>query len=138
MRIFGEILVCLETDFLVALIRKDDKALSKLRELVEKGERISTTPINCAELFKGAYMSENVEENLKKVRGIINRLDLLDFNLNASEIYGRIALELKKDGEPIGEMDALIASIALSHNERIITRNFKNFARIRGLEVESW
>ncbi|WP_290598267.1 MULTISPECIES: type II toxin-antitoxin system VapC family toxin [unclassified Archaeoglobus] len=131
-------MVCLETDFLVALIRKDSNAVEKLRKLVESGERLATTPINAAELFKGAYRSKNLDENLKKVRGILNRLDLLDFNINASDIYGQIISELEKKGEPIGEMDTLIASIALAHNERIVTRNVKHFSRIKGLEIESW
>ena len=131
-------MVCLETDFLVALMRKDKDAMAKLRKLVESGERLATTPINAAELFKGAYKSRNVDENLKKVRGILSRLDLLDFNLTASEIYGQISSELETRGEPIGEMDALIASIALAHNERIVTRNVKHFGRVKGLEVESW
>lgn len=131
-------MVCLETDFLVALIRKDKDAIAKLRKLVESGERLATTPINAAELFKGAYRSKNIDENLRKVRGILSRLDLLDFNLAASDIYGQIASELERRGEPIGEMDALIVSIALAHNERIVTRNVKHFSRVKGLEVESW
>ncbi len=131
-------MVCLETDFLIALIRKDRDAIAKLRKLVESGERLTTTPINAAELFKGAYLSKNLDENLRRVRGILGRLHLLDFNLAASDIYGQITSQLWKKGEPIGEMDALIASIALAHNERVLTRNVKHFSRVRGLEVESW
>ncbi len=131
-------MVCLETDFLVALIRKDSSAIAKLRKLVENGEKLATTPINAAELFKGAYRSKNMDENLRRVRGILSRLDLLEFNLAASDIYGQITSELERKGEPIGEMDALIASIALAHNERVVTRNVKHFSRVRGLEVESW
>jgi tRNA(fMet)-specific endonuclease VapC len=131
-------MVCLETDFLIALIRKDPNAVAKLRKLVESGERLATTPINAAELFKGAYRSKNVDENLKKVRGILSRLDLLDFNLTASDIYGQITSELERRVESIGEVNTLIASIALAHNERIVTRNVKYFSRVKGLEVESW
>jgi predicted nucleic acid-binding protein len=72
-------MVCLETDFLIALIRKDKYALKKLRNLLAEGERITTTPINASELFKGAYLSERVDENLKAVSGILDRLKLLDF-----------------------------------------------------------
>ena len=131
-------MVCLETDFLVALIRKDPNAIEKLKKLVENGERLTTTPINAAELFKGAYRSKNVDDSLRKVRGILSKLDLLDFNLTASDIYGQITSELERRGEKIGEMDALIASIALAHNERVVTRNVKHFSRVRGLEIESW
>jgi len=131
-------MVCLETDFLVALMRKDQEAVAKLRELAAKGERLATTPINAAELFKGAYRSKSVDENLRKVRGILGRLDILELNLVASEIYGRMTADLESKGEAIGEIDALIASVALAHNERIVTRNVRHFGRVRGLEIEEW
>ncbi len=131
-------MVCLETDFLIALMRKDRDAVSKLKELVEKGERLSTTPINASELFKGAYRSKNIDENLRRVRGLLSRLDLLEFNLTSTEIYGQISSELEEKGVQIGEMDTLIASIALAHNERILTRNTRHFSRVKGLEVENW
>jgi tRNA(fMet)-specific endonuclease VapC len=131
-------MVFLETDFLVGVIRKDQRAIAKLRKLVERGERLTTTPINAAELFKGAYISKHIDENLKKVRGLLSRLDLLEFNITASDIYGQITSELERKGELVGEMDALIASIALAHNERIVTKNVKHFGRIKGLEIEEW
>ena len=87
----------LETDFLVAFIRKEERAIEKLKKLVESGERL-TTSINASELFKGAYMSKNVEENLKKVGGVLSRLDILDFNLAASDVYGKISSELERKG----------------------------------------
>ncbi len=131
-------MVCLETDFLIGIIRKNPDAITKLKELVENGENLTTTPINAAELFKGAYSSGKIDENLKMVKGILSRLGLLEFNLTASETYGQITVELESKGEQIGVMDALIASIALAHNERILTRNHKHFSRVRGLEVETW
>lgn len=124
-------MVCLETDFLILLIRK-------LEELVEMGKRIATTPINAAELFKGAFLSKKPEMNLKFVRGLLGEMKILEFNLNASEIFGGLFSKLKKDGEIIDDMDLLIASICLSHNERILTKNIKHYSRIEGLNVESW
>jgi predicted nucleic acid-binding protein len=106
-------MVCLETDFLIALIRKDKYALKKLRNLLAEGERITTTPINASELFKGAYLSERVDENLKAVSGILDRLKLLDFTFRAAKHYGEIYSELKEKGELIGDMDILVASITL-------------------------
>ena len=131
-------MVCLETDFLIALIRKDKEALKKLGTLLAEDERITTTPINASELFKGAYLSERIDDNLKAVRGILNKLELLDFTLEAAAYYGEIYSELKERGELIGDIDILVASIALANNEKLITRNIKHYNRIRGLEIESW
>lgn len=131
-------MACLETDFLIAVMRKDERAMQKLEEIVERGENLATTPINASELFKGVYLSENNNENLKKVRGILSRMDLLSFNLVACDIYGKTHSQLKIRGESVGEFDTLIASIALSHNERVVTRNIKHLNRVEGLEVEEW
>ncbi|MFW6128549.1 MAG: type II toxin-antitoxin system VapC family toxin [Halobacteriota archaeon] len=131
-------MVCLETDFLIAVMRKDEKAMQKLKEMVDRGENLATTPINASELFKGVYLFENINENLKKVRGILGRMDLLSFNLVACDIYGRTYSQLRTTGEPTGEFDTLIASIALSHNERVVTRNTQHFSRVEGLEIEEW
>ena len=131
-------MACLETDFLIALIRKDKDALKKLRNLIEKGEKITTTPINASELFKGACLSGRVDENLIAVKGILSRLELLEFNITAAEYYGKIYSELKERGALIGDMDILIASIAFASNEKLITKNIKHYNRIRGLEMGSW
>lgn len=98
-------MVCLETDFLIALMRKDKDALKKRGNLIAEGEKITTTPINASEPFKGAYLSEKVDENLIAVRGILDRLELLNFNFRATEFYGEIYSELKERGELIGDMD---------------------------------
>jgi len=94
--------------------------------------------INASELFKGAYLSERIDDSFKAVRGILDRLKLLDFTFRAAEYYGEIYSELKERGELIGDMDILVASIALASNEKLITKNIKHFSRIRGLEIEIW
>ena len=46
--------------------------------------------------------------------------------------------ELKERGELIGDLDILVASIALANNEKLITRNIKHYNQIMELEIESW
>ena len=56
-------MACLETDILIALIRKDKDALKKLRNLLAEGERITTTPINASELFGRALAKQKVSKH---------------------------------------------------------------------------
>jgi len=58
-------MVCLDTTFLADLIRKNPDANKKLSQLVKEDNNLSTTIINSAELFYGAYKSNNV---IKKKR----------------------------------------------------------------------
>jgi len=131
-------MACLETDFLIALIRKDKCALEKLKNLLDVGERITTTPLNAAELFKGAYLSEKVAENLITIKGILNRLELLNFSYKAAEYYGKIFADLKERGLLIGDVDILVASIVLASDEQLLTRNIKHYERVTGLKLLEW
>lgn len=56
-------MVCLDTDFIVALLRGDKEAEEKSVLLDNRGIRKTTTPINAFELFIGAYLSTKNTEN---------------------------------------------------------------------------
>ncbi|MDW8033801.1 MAG: type II toxin-antitoxin system VapC family toxin [Nitrososphaerota archaeon] len=131
-------MVCLDTSFIIALIRRDPRAEKKLEEYVDRGLRLSTTPITACELFKGAYRSKKKDVEVVKVREILSRLDILDFSIDACEKYGKLVNDLERAGTPISDLDAIIASLALTHNESLVTSDRENFERISGLIIESW
>ena len=56
----------------------------------------------------------------------------------AAETYGRLRSELESAGTPIGPLDTLIASHALSIGVTLITNNEREFRRVPGLNVENW
>jgi predicted CopG family antitoxin len=43
-----------------------------------------------------------------------------------------------KKGNDIGDFNLLIASIALTHGEPLLTKNAKHFSRVPGLAVETY
>ncbi|MGB9718860.1 MAG: type II toxin-antitoxin system VapC family toxin [Thermoproteota archaeon] len=131
-------MVCLDTSFIIALIRRDPRAERKLEEYVSTGVRLSTTPITACELFKGAYRSKKRDAEVRKVREILTRIDMLDFSMDSCERYGKLANDLESAGTPIGDLDAIIASLALTHNEHVVTADKDHFERVSGLIVESW
>jgi len=130
-------MVCFDTTFLVALVRRDPKAEKKLEEYIASETKMSTTPITACELFKGAYRSRRIE-NIAKARKTLAYLDILDFSVEACEIYGKLASELQLKGVPIGDPDTMIASIALAHGEPLLTADREHFERVPGLIVETW
>jgi len=44
----------------------------------------------------------------------------------------------ERSGEGIGPLDTLIAATALSRNATLVTRNLREFGRVRGLKVVDW
>jgi len=131
-------MVCLDTSVLIALLRNEGDAMNKLRVEAAKGTRISTTPINLCELYAGAYASRNRAKELKKVRGLQDSMNILEFHAEACRSYGELANNPELREKPVGDFDLIIASIAISHNEPLATRNIEHFQRIRELIVELW
>ncbi|MDL5501959.1 MAG: type II toxin-antitoxin system VapC family toxin [Candidatus Methanoperedens sp.] len=131
-------MTCLDTDFIIDLLRRKPAAESKLEELTADGDKLTTTPLNASELYKGAYNSSRPIEEAKKVRHLLDTLDILEFSTAASETFGKLSIELQGKGNNIGDFDLLIASIALTHGEPLLTKNAKHFSKVSGLAVEGY
>jgi len=73
-----------------------------------------------------------------KTLELLRSISLLPFDLESCAEAGRIAAELRRQGESIDARDVMIAGITRRHNETLVTRNDRHFARIAGLKVEAW
>ena len=127
-------MVCLDTDFLVAYLRGNPAAKDKLEELDRRQELLHTTIINAFEVYKGAYKSNRVSNELAKVEKLLDAFIILTLDRDSAKTAG----VLNSRSNPIGESDLLIASIAVSSRQTLITRNKKHFEKITGLKIESW
>jgi tRNA(fMet)-specific endonuclease VapC len=119
---------------MIALLKGSSDTVDKVSELVKKGEPIATTIITAYELLKGAYISSRREENLSDVRAALSNIQVLDLSPEACEEAANIHCELKKSGKLISEFDVLIASIAKTNNEAILTID-QHFRSVKGLEL---
>ncbi|MEH2073967.1 MAG: type II toxin-antitoxin system VapC family toxin [Nostoc sp.] len=61
-------------------------------------------------------------------------IKLLEFNTKACNVYG----ELVKQKIRVGTQDLRIAAITLSVNGILVTRNRKDFEKVRNLRLEDW
>ena len=127
----------LDTDFLIALIRKESNAIKKLEELTHSSEGAFITHINIWELYKGAYLSPHPARNTRICDELLSFFSLLPFTQDVNHKFGQLNAELTRKGTPIGVMDTLIASIALEYKQVLITRNTKHF-KLTGVSLASW
>jgi tRNA(fMet)-specific endonuclease VapC len=72
------------------------------------------------------------------VEAYLERLAILDWTNEVSVHYARIRSQLERSGKPIGNMDVLIASHAVSQGMTLVTNNLKHFSSVPGLKVEVW
>jgi predicted nucleic acid-binding protein len=127
----------LDSSFLVDLVRGDERALKALAWFENEYHDLSTTVINLLELFRGVYLSERKEENMKEVMEIARGLDLLGIGWETFQIYGTLSATLRTSGVAVDEFDVVIAALAFQADGRIVTRD-QHFRQIPGLEVISY
>lgn len=60
------------------------------------------------------------------------------FDLDAAIEFGKIQSELRQIGKPTGEIDVLIAAVARSRQDIIVTNNIRDFENIPNLTLENW
>lgn len=129
-------MVCIDTNFLVALERRDKDALEKMQELEDNHDVVYTTAVTVAECYRGAYGSKDRTRALNDIKGLLDRFAILHLDYESGKIWGELAQSLKSN--TIGDRDLFIASIAVSNKQVLITKNRKHFERVSGLLVEGW
>ncbi|MBI4362689.1 MAG: type II toxin-antitoxin system VapC family toxin [Euryarchaeota archaeon] len=132
-------MVCLDSSFLVDISRGEPGAREKLQEMLSRGERVVTTIINAAEMYEGAWEYSRARERVDEIDRMLQNMVVLDVNLMAVREYGRLKAGLRRQGVSVGDWDLMIAAIALAYGEnRIVTRNRKDFERIPGVQVVAY
>ncbi len=128
-------MVCLDSDILIEFLRNNAKVIDFIKKITEDGKNISTTTINSFELFKGATIAPR-RNPIKNIEEFLSTMNILLFDLKSSKKAAEIFENLKSKGKMIDELDILIASIAISNDETILTLNKKHFLEIPGLKIE--
>ena len=126
---------CLDTDIVIDFLRNDEKIVDAINNL--ENEELYITYITLCELYKGVYLSNKQDYELKIIYDFINNIDLIDFNVEACDFFGSEYARLSKEGKMTQESDLMIASIAKVNDMVIITRNKKHFENIR-TKIEIW
>ena len=126
-------MACLDTTFIIDLLKNDSTALEKLKSL--NREPICTTAISVAELYRGAWMSNNRDRETAKIRKILDNMKVISFDDSSAGVYAELYCQLKSN--LINEHDLLIASMAISNNETLLTRD-GDFRKVTKLSCDSW
>jgi tRNA(fMet)-specific endonuclease VapC len=127
----------LDTNICIQIIRrKPSELLARLTALPMGDVGLST--ITAAELHVGVQKSRDPARNAEALTMFLLPLEIADFGYAAAEAYGRIRATLEAAGTPIGLLDTLIASHAVSLNIILVTDNVAEFSRVPDLRIENW
>lgn len=126
----------LDTNIVIYTMKNRPREIRKLFNQHQGQICIST--VTLGELVFGAEHSQQVERNLADIEMMSARLEILNFDSEASYHFGQIRAQLYRIGQPIGPYDMMIAGHARSTGLILVTNNLKEFNRVSGLRFENW
>lgn len=128
----------LDTNTVSYFIRRSSSPLEKRMTLALKQDSAAISTLTRAELRYGQALMDAQDKRHNMIDLLLQQLHHLPWTLEAADQYGQIKSQLKRTGEPIGEIDTQIAAHALAENLILVTHNTQHFERVPGLRVEDW
>ena len=103
----------LDTNICIYAIKhKPEKVFQKLQEVDPSDVCISS--VTYAELVHGVEKSAAVDKNRLALSMLLTNIEILDFDVDAADCYGKIRADLEKKGTPIGPFEMMIVGHAMS------------------------
>lgn len=90
------------------------------------------------ELLYGAYRSKETDSQVSKINALFLFAQWSHLTQKTFAIWGKLKAELSLSGEPLADVDLMIASCALEKHLTLVTNNWKHFQRIKSLRLANW
>jgi len=90
-----------------------------------------------AELRFGVARLPEATQLKTVVEEFLLRVESLPWTSAAAQHYARIRATLEREGEPMGNLDMMIAAQAVAAEAVLVTHD-RVFRRVKGLKVEDW
>ena len=118
-----------------AASKRGQRVRALATSLTRAGHELYVTRVTDAELWVGVERAVDRYDELRRVQDALDVTEMLELTSSASHRYGRIKADLQGIGRTTGDLNMLIAAIALVHDLPVVTRNPRHFMPVDGLEV---
>jgi tRNA(fMet)-specific endonuclease VapC len=133
-------MIHLDTNVAIALLNDRQPHVRARFDAAQATTALGMSVIVYHELMYGAANSARRQANEDKVAVFVagGHLTILAFSEDDAREAADIRAHLKRQGEPIGPYDVLIAAQARRSGATLITANTGEFERVPGLSVIDW
>ena len=127
----------LDTDVFSLMVKGLDEAISARMQTLAKDEAVLSV-ITTGEFFYGMANAPISALREKRAQRLIDFFGVMPLGANVGIAYGEIRADLRAKGTPIGPNDLWLAAQAKASGLVMVTRNTREFKRVKGLKVEDW
>jgi len=133
-------MIHLDTNVAIALLNNSAQQVRARFDAARAVTALGMSVIVYHELMYGAANSERKQANQDKVAVFMagGNLTIFAFAEEDAREAADIRAHLKRQGEPIGPYDVLIAAQARRTGATLVTANTREFERVPGLIVIDW
>ncbi len=126
----------LDTNILSAHLRRPSGLAHRF---IQYSGRLYTSSVALAELFVWAHNRPDPAKVLNAIDELLfQEVALLDYDRECADEFGRVRIDLRRQGIEVPTVDLMIASVALVYDLTLVTHNTLDFQNIPDLRLEDW
>jgi tRNA(fMet)-specific endonuclease VapC len=127
----------IDTDILSMFFRGNALVIARFDEYLRQHAKINFSIVTYYEILSGLKHCD-ARQQLTSFQDFAAQNIVLPLTLESVTLSAETYAELRRQGQPLDDMDLLIAGIALANDLVLVTHNTNHFARIEPLTVEDW
>lgn len=118
----------------------DERKSYKIRKHLERIEKehVFVSSLTIHEVHTKLIKAKVSKANIDALSAILSRFTVRNFNSGAAIESAKVRAALEAKGDPIGEIDMLLAGHAKYEKAVLVTNNTKHFKLVHGLKIEDW
>ena len=126
-----------DTNILSLFFRGHPQVVTWFQAYLVEYNTINLSIITYYEIVSG-LKHRDAQKQLEQFLAFSAQNTIVPFTQEVADIAATLYADLRKKGQPIDDIDLLIAGTAMANGLTVITQNRKHFDRIGGLDVEDW
>jgi tRNA(fMet)-specific endonuclease VapC len=126
----------LDTNIASCIIKGNSPAVDRRLVKVPLAQ-LGISSVTEGELRFGAARLPHAVRLHAMIEEFLLRVVIFPWDSEAAKEYGQLRANLEREGQPMGNLDAMIAAHALAVGAVLVT-NDHAFARIKKLKIEDW
>lgn len=119
----------LDTSIVIGYLRKVPSVGEFINGKIDKGVNFYLSSVSIGELYAGIYSSGDKPKGIHDVQIFMQseEIDLVDFDLDMAEEFGRMVAYLKEKGTPVPKSDVMLGATANVLGVPIATMDKRHF-----------
>jgi tRNA(fMet)-specific endonuclease VapC len=127
----------LDSNIISYFLEKDAKIRERLTTETNTGNQFIMSTIVYFEVERWLLEKGAVKKHAEFKR-MCHDIPPEEFNLDVWDTAAKLYVQIRKKGQPIDNVDLMIAAFCIANNYTLVTNNTRHFERINGLEFVNW